>query len=299
MTSPVNHLALSQRTSMGYVYMALSATGVIFLPTTAKLALQGGSDVLSVAFARGIVATLILLLVALLLGLNLRLPRRQLLPSIIVGIAAALFVYGIYRAILTINISLAILILFLYPLVIATWEHVSGAARIRPAQWIWGLSALAGLLLILGIRFEQVSFVGVAMAGLAMFASVVITLVNVRIVNTTGSLVANLYMSLWTLLLFGAAILVFGQFSPPQTTLGWGGMLGNGVAYCVSWVAFFAGASILGATRASMITLFEPVLAALVAWLIFGETFSPPQWAGFALVLASLFMFEKLAQAES
>lgn len=284
---------------MGYVYMALSATGVIFLPTTAKFALQGGSDVLSVAFARGIVATLILLLVTLMLGLNLRLPRRQLLPSIVVGIAAALFVYGIYRAILTINISLALLILFLYPLVIATWEHVSGAARIRSAQWIWGFSALAGLVMILGVRFDQISFVGVTMAGLAMFASVVITLVNVRIVNTTGSLIANLYMSLWTLLLFGAAILVFGQFSPPKTTLGWSGMLGNGVAYCVSWVAFFAGASILGATRASMITLFEPVLAALVAWLIFGETFSPLQWAGFALVLASLFMFEKLALAES
>jgi len=53
--------------------MAFSATGVIFLPTTAKLALQSGSDVLSVAFARGVVATLILFALALLLGPGLRL----------------------------------------------------------------------------------------------------------------------------------------------------------------------------------------------------------------------------------
>ena len=95
--------------------MALSATGVVFLPTTAKFALEAGSDVLSVAFARGLVATLILFAVAALMGLRLRLPRRLLLPSLVVGVAAALFVYGMYRAILTINISLALLILFLYP----------------------------------------------------------------------------------------------------------------------------------------------------------------------------------------
>ncbi len=284
---------------MGYVYMAFSATGVIFLPTTARFALQSGSDVLSVAFARGIVATLILFVVVLGLKLSLRLPRRLLLPSLVVGIAAALFVYGMYRAILTINISLALLILFLYPLVIATWEHVSGSTRIQPLQWIWGLVACSGLLLILGVKLDQVSLIGVAMALMAMFATVVITLVNTRITAATGSLLANLYMSLWTLLLFGAAILAFGEFKPPQTTLGWSGMLGNGVAYCVSWVAFFAGAGILGATRASMITLFEPVLAALFAWIIFNENFTPLQWAGFAVVLAALYRFEKMAQAQS
>ncbi len=58
----------------------------------------------------------------------------------------------------------------------------------------------------------------------------------------------------------------------------------------VAWVAFFSGARILGATRASMLTL--------VAWLIFGETFSALQWVGFATVLLSLLMFEILAHAD-
>ncbi len=77
---------------------------------------------------------------------------------------------------------------------------------------------------------------------------------------------------------------------------GWFGLLGNGVAYCVAWVGFFAAARILGATRASMITLLEPVVAALVAWLIFDETFTPPQWLGFFVVITALAMFEKLAR---
>jgi DME family drug/metabolite transporter len=75
--------------------------------------------------------------------------------------------------------------------------------------------------------------------------------------------------------------------------------MGNGVAYCISWVAFFSGARILGATRASMITLFEPALAALFAWIIFGENFTPLQWLGFGVVLAALFLFEKMARRKA
>ncbi|MDH3388269.1 MAG: DMT family transporter, partial [Gammaproteobacteria bacterium] len=228
---------------------------------------------------------------------SLRLPRNLLVPSLVVGIAAAAFVYGIFGAIVSINISLAILILYLYPMALATWEHFSGSSRLQPAQWAWGLVAGVGLAFILGVNVDQVSYTGVALALLAMLASVVITLVNIRVVAVAGSLVSNLYMSLWTLLIFGAALALFGEFHEPQTTAGWIGLAGNGVAYCVSWVAFFAGARILGTTRASMITLIEPPLAALFAWIIFGESFSLPQWFGFAIVLAALFMFEKLARA--
>lgn len=276
--------------------MALSATGVIFLPTTARFALDSGSDVPSVAFARGIVATSILFVVVVTLKRELRLPRHLLMPSIVVGLSASMFVYGMYRAILTINISLALLILFLYPMAIATYEHFSGSVRLSASQWLWGFMACTGLVLILGVNFEAVELAGVFWALLAMLATVVLTLLNVRVVEATGSLVANLYMSLWTLLIFAFGLILVGSITPPQSILGWSGMLGNGVAYCISWVAFFAGARILGATRASMITLLEPPLAAFTAWLIFSETFTLPQWGGFVLVLSSLFMFEKMAR---
>ncbi len=280
----------------GIGYLLLSGLGVVFLPTTAKLAYEADSNVMTVAFARGIVSTLLLLLVVLLLRQSLRLRRDLLLPSLVAGIAGAVFVYGVYGAILTINISLALLILYLYPMVLATWSHLAGSIRLAPAQWLWGLVAILGLALILGVRVDQISPVGVALALMAMLATVVITLTNVRVTEVSGSLVANFYMSLWSFLVFAAGLALFGDFRLPQTTLGWTGLIGNGVAYCVSWVAFFAGARILGAARASMITLVEPPLAALFAWFIFGETFTPLQWAGFALVLLALLLFEKSAR---
>ncbi len=288
--------ATAPRPLAGIAYILLSGLGVVFLPTTAKLAYEADSNVMTVAFARGIVSTLLLALVVLLLRQSLRLPREMLGPSLVAGIAGAVFVYGVYGAIVTINISLALLILYLYPMVLATWSHLSGRIRLAPAQWLWGLLAILGLTLILGVRFEQISATGVALALMAMLATVVVTLTNVRVTEVSGSLVANFYMSLWSFLIFAAGIALFGDFRLPQSTLGWSGLIGNGVAYCVSWVAFFAGARILGAARASMITLIEPPLAALFAWFIFGETFTPLQWAGFALVLVALLLFEKAAR---
>ena len=278
--------------------MACSATGVIFLPMTAKFALESGSNVLSVAFVRALIAVAILALAALAVRQRLTLPLSLFWHGLAVGIAGAAFVYGMYGAILTINISLALLILFFYPMVVATWEHLSGTTRLKPIQWFWGLVAVAGLSLIVGVKLEETSFVGILLSLLAMLASVVITLVNVRVAERTGSLVANLHMSLWGVLIFGLGLLFFGSFVTPQTTLGQIGLIGNGFFYCLSWVAFFAGARILGATRASMITLMEPPLAGFGAWLIFGETFTPLQWLGFVVALGSLFLFERAARSK-
>ena len=68
-------------------------------------------------------------------------------------------------------------------------------------------------------------------------------------------------------------------------------------AYCIAYVSFFAGARILGATRASMLSLVEPPAAALGAWLLFGENLSALQWVGFCIVLAAIFAFGKLSRS--
>ena len=299
MSTTANAVRPLQRDSIGIAFVLLSGLGVVFLPTTAKLAYLDGSNVLTVAVARGFIAVVLLALIASILRLGLRMPRELIRTSLIAGVGQAIFVYGIYAAIETINISLALLILYLYPTILALHQHRLGIIRVRPVQWAFALCACGGLALILGVGFEQISLAGISLAVMAMLATVVITVTNVRVTASLGSLVSNLYMSLWSLLIFCVMLLFVGEIAQPQTSLGWSALAGNGVAYCVAWVAFFAGARILGATRASMLTLVEPPAAALGAWWLFGETYSPLQWVGFFVVLAALFGFEKLTQANT
>jgi drug/metabolite transporter (DMT)-like permease len=284
------------RELLGIGYILLSGIGVACLPTTARLAYESGSDAYTVAFARGVLATLILAALVTLTRQRFSLPRQLLRPSLAAGVAGASFVYGIYLAIRSTHISLVLLIVYLFPIVLAVYEHCRGNLRLEPVQWVWGAAACLGLAFILGLRLDQVDPLGVALAMLAMVSVIVMTLVNVRVTQTTGSLVSNFYMTLWGAGIFGAVLLAVGDFREPQTLLGWLSLAGNGIAYCVTWVAFFAGARILGASRASMISLSEPALAALFAWLVFGENYTLAQWCGFALVLASILMFEKQAR---
>lgn len=286
-----------QRDTVGIAFIMLSGLGVVFLPTTAKLAYLDGSNVITVAIARGLIAVILLAVIAAFLRLGMRMPRELLRSSLVAGAGQACFVYGVYAAIKSINISLALLILYLYPLVLAIHQHYLGTIHVRWKQWVCALAACAGLALILGVGFEQINLGGILLALMAMLATVVITIANVHVTATLGSLVSNLYMSCWSLLIFCLMLLTFGDIALPQSTFGWSVLAGNGVAYCVAWVAFFSGARILGATRASMLSLVEPPAAALGAWLLFGETYAPLQWAGFFIVLAALFGFEKLSQA--
>jgi drug/metabolite transporter (DMT)-like permease len=46
-----------------------------------------------------------------------------------------------------------------------------------------------------------------------------------------------------------------------------------------------------------MLTLVEPSGATPGAWLLFGETYTALQWAGFFIVLAALFLFERLSHS--
>jgi drug/metabolite transporter (DMT)-like permease len=287
LTTQANLIKPPQSDAIGIGFVLLSGLGVIFLPATARFAYLDGSNVLTVAFVRGLVGVALLMLVALLVRQSLKMPRALLRPSLVAGIGQACFVFGVYAAITSINISLALLILYLYPIVLAIHQHHRGVVRIGPAQWLCALITCAGLALILGLGIEQMSLHGVALALMAMLATVVITITNMRVATTMGSLASNFYMSLWSLLLFSLALLLFGDFAEPHSITGWIALGGNGVAYCVAWVAFFAGARILGATRASMLTLVEPPGAALGAWLLFGETYTPLHWAGSVIVLAA------------
>jgi drug/metabolite transporter (DMT)-like permease len=280
----------------GVGFALLSGIGVVIMPTTARLAYDSGSDTMTVAFSRGVVATIILLLILLALRQKISLPREYWMSSLLAGIGGILFVYGFYGALLSVNISLAVLIIYLYPITVAVYEHMTGVIKLSLRQWLLTASTFGGLVLVIGTRLEQMDFVGITLAFVAMFASVLITIANHRVTEAIGSLRSNLYLSLWSAIAFSIVLFLFGEFKEPQSTLGWGSLFVNGGGYCIAWVAFFAAARILGATRASMITLVDPPMAVLVAWLVFGEILTAFQWGGFVIVLMALILFEREAR---
>ena len=54
--------------------------------------------------------------------------------------------------------------------------------------------------------------------------------------------------------------------------------------------AFFTATQIIGPVRTSLLMNFEAVSAIVLGYLVLGQTLTPPQLAGAAIVIAALFV---------
>ncbi len=54
--------------------------------------------------------------------------------------------------------------------------------------------------------------------------------------------------------------------------------------------AFFTATQIIGPVRTSLLMNFEAVFAIILGYLVLGQTLTPPQLAGAAIVIAALFV---------
>ena len=92
---------------------------------------------------------------------------------------------------------------------------------------------------------------------------------------------------------FGAVILFIFALAHGlvlnYTPIGWSLLFYLGaIPTALAYVLFIAGMRSTTATVASISTLLEPLVATLLAWLIFGERFSPMGFVGVALLSGSL-----------
>jgi DME family drug/metabolite transporter len=81
---------------------------------------------------------------------------------------------------------------------------------------------------------------------------------------------------------------------PTQTAQGWLLLLYLGlVPTALAYWLFQMGLRTVPATAASIISMLDPLVAALLAWALFGETLTPGGIAGAALLLSSIFVLRK------
>lgn len=94
----------------------------------------------------------------------------------------------------------------------------------------------------------------------------------------------------FALLLLGSGGSVSPLAVPPGT---WPAILGLGlVATAIAIQTFYAGVKRVGGARASLISTVEPVYTVVLAMLLFGERLTPVQLAGGALVIGAVILAE-------
>ncbi len=272
---------------MGVLLIVISAASFGALPIFIRLAYRTGADPTTLLVLRYSIAAVVM--VAIMFARKTPLPRGRILLGLVlmgaVGYVGQSFAY--FTALTMASASLVALLLYLYPAIVTMLSALFFKERLTAAKVGALTLALVGTALTIGPAGSgRVAGILLAIAAAVIYS--VYILVGSRIIPHASAIAAS------TTVITAAAAVYIGIVAVrgptfPQTFSGWADIFAIAlVSTVLPIVTFLAGLERVGPTRASTLSTFEPVMSVMLAILILGETISPLQVLGGALILAAV-----------
>jgi drug/metabolite transporter (DMT)-like permease len=280
--------------------------------TVAKSILLTGIDPARLSQLRVTCAFLVLLVfVALRHPTALRITKREipiLLAYGILGVAGTQYLY--FVALTYLPVSVALLIEFTAPIMIALWFRFAWKEPTKKTVWVALGMAMAGLALVaqvwLGFAVNTIGVLAALAAAVSLSLFYILGDKQLRMENPRGPV----SLALWG---FAAASL-FWFVAKPWWAFPWDALSGNSepisdanvsfpIWVMVIWMILLgtvipfslviASMRHLRASQASTVGLTEPLFATMVAWILLGEALTAVQVLGGVLILAGVFVAER------
>lgn len=277
---------------IGYVAAFSCSVGLGLAVAVARFAYEGGTNGLTVAALRASLLVLLVGVYCLVSGRSLRLSWRLWLPCFLLGLPMAMMFYGNIAAVQFIPIGLAALLFFTFPPLITLGE--AALQRRPPAglQLLAVLAAFIGLGLMLGVSFETVHPLGIALALAASVSTTVNVIGSARVLPRGDRWAMFWHMALVAAVILLAVAVGTDAILLPTAPGGWAGMFGVAVLQASSIPLFYVAIHHIGPAKSAMLTNLQPVISIAAAYLLFGEVLTLLQSAGAALVLGGIMLMQ-------
>jgi len=270
----------------GVVFALLTATGLGAITTQAKIIYADGSNAMTVMFTRFLISTLVFGLLLAIKHQSFKVDRQLRLPVLAVGFVWSGAMICYLLSVESISVSLAVLVLYSYPLLVLIYSILSGQLSPSPLLILVFFIAFVGLYLALSGGEVTLNATGLVLALLAGLGAAFTFIKGAQVAPRLNPLVMTFWINAIGLLMI--IPLVYTQFSLPASTTG---LLSLGAAtlfYIIAILCQFQALARLRAATAAFILNLEPVVSILLASIILKEQLSNLQWLGVILVISVL-----------
>lgn len=256
-----------------------------FTPILAKMTYAQGSNSFNMAFLRAWMAVPALYLICRFRKIPLRLHRDEILPMCAMGLASAATVVLVYTAYNYIGVGLTTSIHFAHPLLVVLTDWLLFGKKAGRRLWIALALGTAGVALLAdaGARLAPA---GIALALLsALTYTVKLFLMDKSPARRLPAMKMMLYLCLIEGFAAGCAGAAMGRITFALTPTAW--LYSAAVAGLVSMVAVPCvkfGIARTGASLASILAPFEPVVSVVLGAMLLGEEMTFARLFGLALI---------------
>lgn len=275
-------LSLTTRHS-GTLFALIAACGLGAVTTQAKLLYAAGGNALTLMLVRFVLTTVLFGLLLALRGKGAGVAREIRLPLGLIGLiwSGAMICYLV--AVETIEVSLAVLIFYTYPLLVLAWAL---ARRQLPASaQLLALFAAAFIGLVLALYGGRVvvDAGGILFAMLASLGAAFTFVAGARVAPRMSPLVMSFWVNAAGLVII--LPLIPGRITFDIETSGIIALLAATLFYLVAILSQFEALARLSAARAAFLLNLEPVVSLMLAFIVLGEILNATQWSGVVLVV--------------
>lgn len=266
----------------------LSALSFASNSTLSVFAYRDGADAISVGTFRFVVVAVALFIYLKVFGIPVRLPPRERKWALALGLLAAVQSGCLLTAMQYIDVGLAILTLYLHPLLVGVIVGLTGQERTPPALWGCLAVAFVGLALALDVTGDRFDSYGVGLAAVSAILLSLLIVGSARVIGVRDSRPITFHMHISGALAWIAVGLLSPEFRLPHSAEGWASYVAVPLLYTVAITSFFVAVGVVGPVKTSLVMNIEPLASMAFGFLLLGQVFTGLQLFGAALVVAAI-----------
>lgn len=273
----------------------LAALGFGSYPAAAKAAYADGANAVCVILVTTVARAAALALFCFVTG-RTWVPRgKEWRSALTGGFFQALSILGILASLTYLPAAVSIIIVFTHTIMLLLYTALRGEQRLTWLAVLSTLGALVGISFVVDVWSTKGSL---PLMGLALaFSAAVATMSRIYVFGkqVQSDHPAVVGARVFTMSSLFVPVVLF--YSPPVLPASSAGYFALGLC-SASLVAgtfgMFYGIALIGAFRYSLLVKVEPIVTAIMAYVMLGEVLSSTQYAGIVIVLVSLVTYQAL-----